>query len=594
MRASRSLLVLALLASLATAGLAYRLCALGSISVEPRVPRVSTPQPPGGLRVAVLRSEATIRFLGVPADYDAHVGHWTKLVAGLGGAAERIADADLEGDLAGYRVLVLPSVVCLSDKGRAGVRAFLDGGGGVIATWAAGTRDEHGAWRGWDFLKEVTGADAFESRGAPAPWFLGFRGGSPLAAGSPGGARIQVLSPERLEATALEVDAYWCDARLFPRDSTLPFTFQGAAFHRERGRGRVVWLGFQENSAAGDDAHLLEAALANAVSWSGRRVSAGIEPWPWPRSSAALLAVEVDQSPENATWAAEALARAGARGTFFYPSERIEDARDVPALSRAGEVAWQARSEPVAGGLRASIGLASSRYGLGRRWGSPVAGLAHADLDSAGLACLAGAGLRYYFVDGAEGRSVRPAVMRIAQTLGALQRELDVVRLARTTDDDLHLSPLGLFGLEPEWIARRVLADFETVHGLGGLYVLSCHTQGLSAPDHAAALPRVLEAWQAAGAWIASADQIAGWWGARSHLSVTVAASGDSLAVGVRSGGPTPEGVTVTLYPASTFQAAGLEGSGARVVGDPANGRVHLILPARAAGASRYVIRLDR
>lgn len=594
-----------LAAALAAAGLAYRLMWLGVVTVEPLAPRV-TCATPASLRVAIVHSEATARFLGSGAVYDAHAGHWQKLARSLGAKAELIGDAGLEAGLDAYGVVVLPSVVCIGEQGRAGIRAFLAAGGGVIVTWATGTRDENAEWQGWDFLRELTGADSFQSRDAEAPWFVGFRARNPLAAGPPAGLRVQVASPDRLEATALDVDAYWSDARLFPRSAALSPSVQGALLHRERS-GRVAWLGFHENAATGDAAKLLETVLANSLAWVGRATRVEVEPWPAPHGSAVLLALDVDQSAENASYAAEALLRAGAPGTFFYPSERVDDLRDTPSIARAGELALQGRPFGAAQGFDRLSGLATARYRLWRS-GVTVFGLAHADVDRDGLLAFGGTGFHYYFVDGAEGSSVRPAAVTLTQSWGPLRRELALVRLARTTDDDLHLSPLGLFGLEPEWVTRRILADFDTVRGLGGLYVLSYHSQGLSSPEYAPVLSRLVEEWRRNGAWVASAGEIAGWWTARGGLSVAVSPAGDpprtggkpprtgALRVEVSSATRVPSGLVLSLYPSVAFSGAHLEprGSAAQVVAEPASGSVRLVLGPLEPGANlRLEVRLE-
>ena len=49
-------------------------------------------------------------------------------------------------------VIILPSALALSSMEKNAVLAFRDRGGSVLATWATGTRDEKGAWAGWDFL----------------------------------------------------------------------------------------------------------------------------------------------------------------------------------------------------------------------------------------------------------------------------------------------------------------------------------------------------------------------------------------------------------------------------------------------------------
>ena len=66
-----------------------------------------------------------------------------------------LADVDA---LARYAVLVLPNSACLSDRQAAGIAAFADRGGGLVATFETGTRDEYGIRRDTPALASLLGA----------------------------------------------------------------------------------------------------------------------------------------------------------------------------------------------------------------------------------------------------------------------------------------------------------------------------------------------------------------------------------------------------------------------------------------------------
>ncbi len=585
-----ALLFAALLLSLY---LVFQMYGLGRVVVEAEVPPSAACSPPGASRqVAVLRGEYSARFFGMAPSYDAHADYWLKLLENAKVACGRISDSELEGDLKRYSVLVLPCAVCLSEKEKSNVRAFVNGGGGVICTWAVGARDESGNWKGLDFLQELTGADSFEFSERPSPWLISFLNGEPTTAGLPGGRRIQVTSPERMEATAPNVDGYWCDARMLPVDPLRPTNFLGAVIHHQLGHGRVVWYGFQENSAVGGgiDKEVVDASLRNGLAWAGKRALSVLEPWPAPYSSAVMLALNLDEDYENAAYAANILLKGGVKGSFYCIPDTVKANPELMAtLHRAGEVGL--REDPrrpisYLWRLPALLQLESSRYAIWRLAGAWPSGwsAAYEVRSPQSLRALAGASIREVLVEGG-GNSVLPEVHRVANSWLRFYRTADLVTLQRVTDDDLHLSPLGIQGLDPKWIVQRLGIDFENVVALGGLYVLVYHTQGLSSPEYVEALAKLIEQFRGRAVWVATGQEVADWWVMRNRLTVSVTSQNENslrLVVGSKAARPL-EGLILSVFPpieATRALAVPLSGSHAplQAIPDPARGRVQVRL----------------
>jgi peptidoglycan/xylan/chitin deacetylase (PgdA/CDA1 family) len=512
--------------------------------------------------VAILRSEYTAKFLEKPSNYYAHVEYWRKLAQSMGMPAELISDAQFEAGIQGFKVLLVPSAICLSQKEKNGILDFASKGGGVICTWATGARDEAGTWKGVDFLTRLTGADSFDFTPRTTPWYVSFLGGNPLTAGAPGGYRIQVDSPERLEAKSLSVDGYWSDSRLFPVDPKLPTIFQGAAIHKSTGTGRVVWFGFQENTAVaeGNNKTVLDLALMNALAWTGQKTICAVNPWPASHSSATVFGCDVEENYFNASYAANALRKLKEKGTFFCQSELVkEDADLIPQLKGVGEVASHGDTHTgfsKEGMFSQFIRLAQSRRRLRQLGGGSVTGFhpPSDDFDDTTLKALAAAHFRYVLIGGENstgGESARPDILRVSQTLRWFHRDMDLVKLTRTMEDDLHYSPLGIVGLSPAMIVQRAVSDFEIIHGLGGLYVFSFHTQGFSSPEYVEVLPSIVDQLHQNDTWIATAEDVAGWWELRSHVSVSVSDLGNrGVRLKVKYGGSTPlQDVALSVYP---------------------------------------------
>jgi hypothetical protein len=71
------------------------------------------------------------------------------------------------GKLAGYRVLVLPDSIALSDSETAAIRKFVEGGGLLLADVETGLMDGHARWQALGRLDDVLGVQRVELRSAP-------------------------------------------------------------------------------------------------------------------------------------------------------------------------------------------------------------------------------------------------------------------------------------------------------------------------------------------------------------------------------------------------------------------------------------------
>jgi len=566
--------------------------------VEPR-PALPALSPAGGGRVAIVLSEASDRCIGA-AEFARHAGHWRELALRAGYQAETIGDAQLESGLDAYAAVVLPSVVCLGDAARAELQRYLRAGGGVVATWALGARDGGGHWRGYDFLQALTGAVRFELGRNEAPWFVSVRSSTPLGAGLPGGARIQVTSLERLEAVSLDADAYWSDAGLRPRTPALPADYQAAVVRKQVEEGRLVWMGFHENSYVTGEAERASALLLNALAWAARRPLVAVDPWPTPFTRSTMVAVDVSEFPDRARRLALELAQARVPGTFFIDPGLSGDGELVRELRAAGELAirWQHANE----GGRARHALDRVRMDWVRLalwsrtfiWARGVRPFGDT-LDQPGSEFLAEAGVRYFLAAGGVD-SVLPSARRVRRAPSRLVEEGSIIGLGRSSDDDLHLSPLGLEGLDADWIVRRLTDDSESVGRLGGLYVLSLHTQGLGGPEYLPALRAILGRIAASNSWVARGGEIAGWWSSRSRLRLSLGSPSPSvLRIDVENGAARPlENASLAVYPGlmkGTPQARLLpDGPRPRTVVEPESGRVRLDLPRLEPGGRVAVL----
>ena len=83
---------------------------------------------------------------------------WVRLLQDLGFSPDFVASDQLEGGgLEGRRVFVLPYSLALSDAEVRALRAFVEGGGVLLADGASGLLDEHANWRASGALDELFG-----------------------------------------------------------------------------------------------------------------------------------------------------------------------------------------------------------------------------------------------------------------------------------------------------------------------------------------------------------------------------------------------------------------------------------------------------
>lgn len=577
------------------ARLAYQWCWLGHLSYDflpPSSSMYSGLDP--DFRVAVLRGEYSERYFEKSSHFASHAEYWRDLMKSSQIPCDLISDERLERGLQGYRVLVLPAAVCLSEKEKANIRTFLAEGKGVVSTWATGARDEKANWKGLDFLQELTDAVGFQFRDRQPPWFVAFQNRSPVTEGVPAASRLQVYSPERLDASAVSVDGFWSTSGFGPVDKeALPETL-GALLRNRLGRGRVVWFGFHENSAVagGNNRLILDSALSNAVAWAGQRVVAAVNPWPWGYPSAAVFALDMQHEPDNAGYAARALMKTGTKSTFFCLSDLVKGNSElVRHLESSGELALQGDSleDFTNRSFEAQLlRLKVSRWRLRRLGGTWVSGFHPVKevVPRPTVRALAGSGFTYFLESGDRLGSLLPATIAVTQTWRNYRRDLTLVRLGRVADDDVHFSPYGVEGLETGWIVRRVQADFDVITRLGGLYVLGYHTQGLGAPEYADVLRTLSDKFRMAPAWVTTARSVADWWAERSQLLVRLSGRApDGLRLIVASPAKVQVGgAVVRLYPPEGYTKARVVSSGGpgippSVFADPQNGRIELTFP---------------
>jgi peptidoglycan/xylan/chitin deacetylase (PgdA/CDA1 family) len=220
----------------------------------------------------------------------------------------------------------------------------------------------------------------------------------------------------------------------------------------------------------------------------------------------------------NAQYALDSLRAANVRGTFFLTSDlALKNPRLAARLGEEGEVGTHSENHRLLGGTPPDAQrqrLEKSQHDLTEMFGNGVRGLRppQEQFDAATMAGWLSAG-GTYMVGANDSRSVGPELLPVgADTL---------VLLSRNSGDDFTAVREG--HREPSATAAVFLRDYQRIRALGGLYILSYHSQLLSTPELVPALARVArEISTDSLVWPTTAGAVATWWRSRAELDVRV------------------------------------------------------------------------
>jgi peptidoglycan/xylan/chitin deacetylase (PgdA/CDA1 family) len=452
--------------------------------------------------------------------YEGALEAWRSLARGVGGVVREAGTAAQLRDADADDVLVLVEAPCLSGDELAAVRAHLRAGGGVVANWAVGARDEECEWLGWDNVAELTGAEDVRELPSRDALFLTVPGGVPLSVGLDAGSRIELRPDPSLALRVSGPRVYWSDWALNPApdEDGAGADVAAVAIRRETG-GRIAWFGLRHDQAVtATDGLRLQRLFENGILWAAGAARATPAAWPGAQRAALVFTLDVEDEYRNATAMADLLRERGVSGSFFVVSQLVSsDAALASALTRAGEVGSQTSDHAPVAGLTAQ----DQRFRLRRAWteveewtGVAPSGLHPPEetFDTLTLEAwqLAGGG---YIVATNEARSASPEVHT---TPGG-----SVVLLPRILRDDYNLIVQERV-MRSASLERAFLSDIHKMHAIGGLAIVAGHTQIMRPGARLAAVGAVADSARAQGDWwIARADEVADWWLARARTRVT-------------------------------------------------------------------------
>jgi peptidoglycan/xylan/chitin deacetylase (PgdA/CDA1 family) len=509
--------------------------ARGVRGLVPVLPDARLAQP---VAITLVRDPASAGYYDDPSAYDSALVRWRRELEAVGARVTVRTPRQLA---ATHEPLVVAAAPCLSVETRKAMTRAAESGTGLLVTWLTGTRDAGCRAVGWGFLASITGAGQMDTLGIADAANITVTAGNGLALGVPPGARVELRGANHVALRAATRDAHYSDAWLNPSPVRGAPLLDGAI---ARGvQPRVAFVGFELRDVA-DEAWsrgITQLLVRNVVAHIAGVPQAAVEPWPGGHRAAAVLAQDVEDEYANASAALDTLRSIGVRSTFFVVSNlaRENDAL-TRELARSGELGSHSEDHRRLGGAPANVQatrLERTHSDLVELAGGSVAGLRPPEeqFDAATLAGWRAAGGSYVFASN-DNRCACPELVELGGS--------PFVLMGRSVDDDfIEIRRAGT--VEPRRLVATQLAGWKKVHALGGLYILSYHSNMLARPASVGALGMVARALRAdTSAWLVTTGDVAEWWQARHAVSTVVERRGEGVVVRVHNGG----GTTVAAF----------------------------------------------
>ena len=536
------------------------------------------------VRVAILRDPASNSYYDRGATMDSIVATWREALRAIGASAREVSPAAAVG-MTDDQVLIVPASPCLGRDARHAIDVASKRGIGLLVTWLSGVRDGGCRPVGYGLVAQLSAATRLDTLDASrAECYVTFLRGGPLGMDIPPGARLELTVGNHVALRTPEREAYFSDYTLNPREVRGERLVDGALVHTAIGSSRAVYWGFDLRSIADRpwDRALALRLTRNSVAWAAGIPLATVEPWPNGKTAAAVFAQDVEDEFANARYAVDSLRAAKVSGSYFLVSRLAQANADLTrAMAANGEIGSHTPRHRLLGGASKEQQVAmleESQRELTSLLGHTVAGLRPPEeqYDNTTLESWLETGGRYVFAT-LNGRAASPEIL----TVGARP----LVVLGRVTNDDfIEVGRRGDTSVDS--LASRFIAAFDKVHALGGLYLLSYHSQMLARPELVPALARVARYVASdSTTWVTTAGAVADWWLGRSMVNIHARRAGRTrLILDVRNAGTSPMQGVVTRIALPEGRAISTDG-GARLLPSDRD-MIRLLLPSLAPGAS--------
>jgi hypothetical protein len=427
-------------------------------------------------------------------------------------------------------VLVLPSLIALSEREKLAIIKFRSQGGSVLSSWLTGVRDEKGHWQGFSFMRDSIGAMVLgDTEDEQEENFIMPHGDGAITHSLPAGQRVwfervKGIYPLRLSGQQPAAQIMnWSRTTLRNKPGTT------IVFGEQRQPSgvlsRSVTLGYPERLWLATDPMAIEAIAHNALTWLLRQPDIYLAAWPFPYSGALSIAVDSGEVVDDVDITfAESIENTGARATYYVLSGNAkESAGALKKLQAKGhELGYM--GDRFAGFQDQPAATQSKRLTLMRQefkdaaLSTGVDSGFHAPMESQDKTTLElvnqlGFAYAVAFMDVTDARI--PMVVPRSGGQSIIQKPL--VILPRTQSGPEDLMDEG----DPEDGLKQYLAEFESSVAMGGLSLVRFRNQSLLTDAQAQAVFEQIKR-HSDRLWIAPNGAVARWWLDRDRISVEV------------------------------------------------------------------------
>ncbi|MEO7200607.1 MAG: polysaccharide deacetylase family protein, partial [Dokdonella sp.] len=452
-------------------------------------------------------------------------------------------------------VLILPSAIALNDRERAQIANFQAHGGGVLATWASGSRDGIGQWRGWQFMSALGFNVLGQITSTTTNRQMVIKGETPLTENQSAGQRVWMTNSSEplLRMTGEMIAAQFAD---WSREVAADHSREGAVLYTEGKNSRTAAFAFSESSwdAAPVPIHQL---VDSTLNWLQRRPGLALASWPNGSQAAQVVEMDTEQDFGNGALFSAMMKKEQLRPTFFVvTSVAQQNTAALLAYATSGEIAYhgdihdgfKGQSAMVQKGrlvnMQQQLGSVfpdSARTAIGFR--AP-----YESYDATTEQMLHDVGIQYHVAGPNRSEAQLPLFVKMPGV--ALEDELMVI--PRTERDDFNLlagSPT------PDAIRGELLADLNSTLGNGGLGLLSVHSQNFVAGSPLvqampAYLAQVATYSRVGVLWAVPAGDINHWWRERRRFRIAASVlRGQRLQMDITVTGHKPvKGATIDVF----------------------------------------------
>ena len=485
-----------------------------------------------------------------------------------------LEDTSLTHELpAALRLLILPSAEVLSETQKDVLKAYLQRGGGIIASGRTGFYDESGIASEPRFFEDVFGAEPSITIPDTLQGLLQMiDGGHVVSEGVPAGFRLNVTRPFNgvaavpVTSTAIGVsEGYEASANAFNDGAG---RVSSLVLYGDYEAGRFVWFGFAPQDVSPDvrQQAVYQTLLLNAMAYVSRTPMISLGRWPSGYSSASAFAMLPSHVYRPYSFRTSldvvtgALERAHAPATGFFVTDHAGDHPDLLSrFAELGQLAIYADSPELLDGLPYSLQqerLEKAAASLQKIYPSEFVGFHPPGgyFDDATLRAAVDTGVDYLMLT--DDVLTSPTLLPWEDLLDYRDSLLNHVRhdalssaysfepeesSDRSSAADIVAFYPTLYSYELSNTSRReagqpmevwsrlLRQDFERVHEAEGLFLFAFELEamGLSV-QRAGVLEQIAHTIHAGNSWFASLGDIREWWVSRGKVVVDLSAGSDS------------------------------------------------------------------